>query len=72
MLGQVLLGVAIGLALAFAVTRGLGGLLFQVAPTDPVTFATVPLLLVLAAILAALGPALRATRIDPVTALRWE
>ena len=71
-LGQVLLGVAIGLALAFAVTRGLGGLLFQVAPTDPVTFAMVPLLLVLAATLAALGPALRATRIDPVTALRWE
>ena len=71
-LGQVLLGVAIGLAIAFAVTRGLGGLLFQVAPTDPVTFAMVPLLLVLAATLAALGPALRATRIDPVTALRWE
>ena len=71
-LGQVLLGVAVGLALAFAATRALGGLLFQVAPTDPVTFAAVPALLVAAAALAALGPALRATRIDPVTALRYE
>jgi putative ABC transport system permease protein len=65
-------GVAVGLALAFAATRALGGLLFQVAPTDPATFAAVPALLVAAATLAVLGPALRATRIDPVTALRWE
>jgi predicted permease len=71
-LGQVLLGVAVGLALAFVATRALGGLLFQVAPTDPATFAAVPALLVAAAALAALGPALRATRIDPVTALRYE
>jgi predicted permease len=71
-LGQVLLGVAIGLALAFAATRALEGLLFQVAPNDPVTFAAVPVLLLAAAALAALGPALRATHIDPVAALRCE
>ena len=71
-LSQVLIGVAAGLALAFAATRALQGLLFQVAPTDPATFAAVPLLLLAAAALAALGPALRATRVDPVTALRWE
>jgi len=69
---QVLAGIAAGLGLALVATRALGGLLFQVAPTDPGTFAAVPLLLVLAASLAALGPALRATRVDPVAALRWE
>jgi putative ABC transport system permease protein len=72
MLGQVLLGVAIGLCLALAATRALGGLLFEITPTDPFTFAVVPLLVVAAAALAALGPALRATRVDPVSALRWE
>jgi predicted permease len=71
-LGQVLIGVVVGLALAFAATRALEGLLFQVAPTDPATFAAVPVLLLAAAALAALGPALRATRIDPVAALRHE
>jgi predicted permease len=69
---QVLAGIAAGLGLALVATRALGGLLFQVAPTDPATFAAVPLLLVLAASLAALGPALRATRVDPMAALRWE
>jgi len=71
-LGQVLAGVAAGLALALLVARTLGSLLFQVAPTDPATFATVPLLLTLAAVLAALGPALRATRVDPARALRCD
>ena len=71
-LRQVMLGVAIGLGLALAATRALGGLLFQVAPTDPATFTVVPLLVVTAAALAALGPALRAARVDPVSALRWE
>ncbi len=69
---QVALGVAVGLGLALLATRALGGLLFEVAPTDPATFAAVPVLVVLAAALAALGPALRATRIDPVAALRYE
>jgi putative ABC transport system permease protein len=69
---QVLIGVVAGLALAFAATRALQGLLFQVAPTDPTTFAAVPVLLLAAAALAALGPALRAARIDPVAALRYE
>jgi predicted permease len=72
MLGQVLAGVAAGIALALVAARALGSLLFQVAPTDPATFATVPLLMTLAAVLAALGPALRATRVDPARALRCE
>jgi len=71
-LAQVLAGIAIGVALAILAVRALGSLLFQVAPTDSGTFATVPLLLVGAAVLAALGPALRATRVDPARALRCE
>ena len=71
-LRQLLLGVGVGLVLALAATRALGGLLFQVAPTDPGTFALIPLLLLLAGLLAALGPALRAARVDPARALRCE
>ena len=44
----------------------------QVAPTDPASYAAVALLLGLAGLAAALGPGLRAARIDPVAALRWE
>jgi predicted permease len=69
---QVLCGVAIGLPLALFATRALGGLLFEIAPTDPATFAVVPLLLLVAGLAAALGPARRAMRVDPVAALRWE
>jgi putative ABC transport system permease protein len=71
-LAQVGAGIAAGLVLAFATARSLSGLLFQVAPWDPGTFAFVPVLLAAAGLLAALGPALRATRVDPVSALRWE
>jgi predicted permease len=71
-LGQVLAGIAIGLPLAFFATRTLGGLLFEIAPHDPATFALVPLVLLLAGLAAALGPARRAMRVDPVAALRWE
>jgi predicted permease len=71
-LAQVGVGIAAGLALAFATTRSLSGLLFQVAPWDPTTFAFVPVLLAAVALAAALGPALRATRVDPVSALRRE
>jgi predicted permease len=67
-----LLGVAIGLAASFAVTRLIATLLFDVSPTDVVTFTAVPLLLAVAALGASYLPALRATRIDPMVALRYE
>jgi putative ABC transport system permease protein len=71
-LGQVLAGVVIGLGLSLLATRALKGLLFQIAPVDPGTYAVVAVLLALAGLAAALGPGLRAARVDPVTALRWE
>ncbi len=67
-----LLGLALGLAGAFAATRLLAGLLFGVAPTDAVTFAGVALLLATAAALASWLPARRAAATDPLTALRSE
>jgi putative ABC transport system permease protein len=71
-LGQVLAGILIGLALSLLATRALSGFLFQVAPFDPATYALVAILLALAGLAAALGPGLRAARVDPVAALRWE
>ena len=65
-------GVIVGLAVSFAVTRLLVTMLFGVSPTDIVTFSVVPALLALAALGACYLPALRATRIDPLVALRTE
>jgi ABC-type antimicrobial peptide transport system permease subunit len=70
--GQVVAGILIGLGLSWLVTRALKGLLFQIAPTDAGSYALVAVLLALAGLAAALGPGLRATRVDPVAALRWE
>ena len=67
-----LLGVAAGLACALAVTRLASSLLFGVSATDPATFACVALLLVAVALAACLVPARRATRVDPLSALRQE
>jgi putative ABC transport system permease protein len=67
-----LLGVVLGIAGAFALTRLMTTLLFGVSPTDAVTFGVVSLLLLLVALLACYIPARRATRVDPLVALRYE
>ena len=68
----VAVGLAIGLAGAFALTRLLAALLFETSPTDPVTFGAVALCVVLATLLACYIPARRATKVDPLVALRYE
>ncbi len=66
------IGVGIGLIGAFAVTRLMSSLLFEVSAVDPLTYAVVSLTLFGATVLACYVPALRATRVDPIGALRAE
>ena len=67
-----LLGIVIGLAASFALTRALSSVLFHVSPTDPLTYMAVALLLLAVALFACYVPARRAMRVDPIVALRHE
>ena len=68
----IIFGSMVGTVAAFAVTRLLQSLLFNIRPTDPVTFVAVCALLVLVGLLASFAPARRATHVEPVVALRYE
>jgi len=71
-MGLTLLGTAVGIAVSFALTRLMSSLLFGVKAFDPLTFVAVPMLLAAVALLACWIPARRATRVDPMIALRYE
>jgi putative ABC transport system permease protein len=66
------IGLTIGLVAAGVLSRWVATLVYPIAPLDPVTFAAVPLVLVVTAAVAVAAPALRAMRVDPVVAFRSE
>ncbi|WP_415911070.1 FtsX-like permease family protein [Oleiharenicola sp. Vm1] len=71
-LSMALLGVGLGLLLGLGLGQVLQSMLYKVSPVDPVTFAVAPVVLVVAALLASWLPARRATRVNPLAALRAE
>jgi putative ABC transport system permease protein len=71
-LGLALTGVVLGIIGAFVLTRLMEGLLFGVSATDPVTFSAISLLLIFVALMACFIPARRATKVDPIIALKYE
>jgi putative ABC transport system permease protein len=68
----VVIGMAIGLAASFLLTRTMRSLLFEISPNDPITIGVIALLVIVVAVLASYIPARRATRVDPMVALRYE
>jgi len=68
----VLIGVAVGLAVSWLLTRLIANLLFGVSVTDPLTFGSISSLLTIIALLACWIPARRAMKVDPIVALRYE
>jgi ABC-type antimicrobial peptide transport system permease subunit len=71
-LGWSVTGVAVGLVAALGLTRVMKGLLFEIAPSDPLTFATTAMSIVAVSVVASYLPARRAASIDPISALRVE
>jgi putative ABC transport system permease protein len=67
-----MIGIALGVAAALALTRVMKNLLFNVSATDPATFALIALLLIVVALIASYIPARRATKVDPITVLKSE
>ena len=68
----ILIGIAVGMAGALGLTRLIANMLFGVKPTDPVTYALVGVLLTGVSLAACYLPARRATRVDPICALKYE
>jgi putative ABC transport system permease protein len=71
-LALALIGTAIGVTVAYAAARGMGALLFEVRPEDPLTIITAAALCLATAVAGCLRPAMQAARVDPLSALRTE